>query len=125
VKAYVSWLSERSNERYFIPSYIQYLYAASVGGTDTNRDFNCQVTLAGQVIKGLSMVNIETGRPNVWGLVNYVGNIQEWVLGSDGLEAVGGDYRDPLSQCSVDLTRPSNGAANPMIGFRVGRYLDK
>ena len=122
---YVAWLSKRSNERYFIPSYIQYRYAASAGGTDTNQDFNCQVTLAGQVIKGLSMVNIETGRPNIWGLVNYVGNAQEWVLGSDGLEAAGGDYRDPLSQCSVDLVRPSNGAANPLTGFRVGRYLDK
>ncbi|MDE2346418.1 MAG: SUMF1/EgtB/PvdO family nonheme iron enzyme, partial [Gammaproteobacteria bacterium] len=122
---YVAWLSKRSSERYFIPSYIQYRYAASAGGTDTNQDFNCQVTLAGQVIKGLSMVNIETGRPNIWGLVNYVGNAQEWVLGSDGLEAVGGDYRDPLSQCGVDLVRPSNGSADPLTGFRVGRYLDK
>lgn len=125
VKNYVAWLSARSKEHYFIPSYIQYRYAASVSGTDTNQDFNCQVTLAGQVIKGLSMVNIETGRPNIWGLVNYVGNVNEWVLGSDGLEAVGGNYRDPLSECSVDLVRTSNGAADPLTGFRVGRYLDK
>jgi len=125
VKAYVAWLSAQSGEHYFIPSYIQYRYAASVSGTDTNQDFNCQVTLAGQVVKGLSIVNIETGRPNIWGLVNYVGNVKEWVLGSDGLEAVGGDYRDPLSQCSVDLVRSSNGAADPLTGFRVGRFLDK
>ncbi|HVA55990.1 MAG TPA: protein kinase [Gammaproteobacteria bacterium] len=125
VKNYVAWLSARSKEHYFIPSYIQYRYAASVSGTDTNQDFNCQVTLAGQVIKGLSMVSVETGRPNIWGLVNYVGNVNEWVLGADGLEAVGGDYRDPLSQCSVDLVRSSNGAADPLTGFRVGRFLDK
>ena len=125
VKNYVAWLSAQSSEHYFIPSYIQYRYAASVSGTDTNQDFNCQVTLAGQVVKGLSMVTIETGRPNIWGLVNYVGNVNEWVLGSDGLEAVGGDYRDPLSQCSVDLIRPSNGMADPLTGFRVGRFLDK
>ncbi|HVC37669.1 MAG TPA: SUMF1/EgtB/PvdO family nonheme iron enzyme, partial [Gammaproteobacteria bacterium] len=125
VKAYMAWLSAHSSERYFIPSYIQYRYAASVSGTDTNQDFNCRVTLAGQIIKGLTMVNIETGRANIWGLVNYIGNVQEWVLGSDGLEAVGGDYRDPLSQCSVDLVRSSNGAADPLTGFRVGRYLDK
>jgi serine/threonine protein kinase len=125
VKNYVTWLSARSKENYFIPSYNQYRYAASVSGTDTNQDFNCQVTLAGQVIKGLSMVSIETGRPNIWGLVNYVGNVNEWVLGSDGLEAVGGNYRDPLSQCSVDLIRSSNGAADPLTGFRVGRFLDK
>ncbi len=125
VKNYIAWLSAQSHEHYFIPSYIQYRYAASVSGTDTNQDFNCQVTLAGQVVKGLSMVTIETGRPNIWGLVNYVGNVKEWVLGSDGLEAVGGDYRDPLSQCSVDLVRSSNGAADPLTGFRVGRFLDK
>ena len=125
VQSYIAWLSARSDEHYFIPSYAQYRYAASVGGTDTNRDFNCQVTLAGQVIKGLTPVNIETGQANGWGLVNYVGNVQEWVLGSDGLEAVGGSYRDPLSLCSVDLVRPSNGAADPLTGFRVGRNLDK
>ncbi|MGB9430082.1 MAG: protein kinase [Gammaproteobacteria bacterium] len=125
VKAYVAWLSAKSSEHYFIPSYAQYRYAASVGGTDANRDFNCQVTLAGQLIKGMSMVNIETGRANSWGLVNYVGNVQEWVLGSDGLEAVGGSYRDPLSLCSVDLTRDSNGAADALTGFRVGRNLDR
>jgi hypothetical protein len=125
VKAYVAWLSAKSSEHYFIPSYAQYRYAASVNGTDANRDFNCQVTLAGQLIKGMSMVNIETGRANAWGLVNYVGNVQEWVLGSDGLEAVGGSYRDPLSLCGVDLTRPSNGAADALTGFRVGRNLDR
>lgn len=125
VQAYVNWLSSESHERYFIPSYAQYRYAASVANTDTSRDFNCQVTLAGQLIKGMAPVSIETGRPNAWGLVNTVGNVQEWVLGSDGLEAVGGSYRDPLSLCSVDLVRPSNGAADPLIGFRVGRYLDQ
>ena len=125
VKAYVSWLSAKSHERYFIPSYAQYRYAANVGDSNTNRDFNCQVTLSGQIIKGLSMVNIETGKANAWGLVNYVGNVQEWVLGSDGLEAAGGSYRDPLSLCSVDLTRPSNGAPDPLTGFRVARFLDK
>ncbi|MGH8397170.1 MAG: protein kinase domain-containing protein [Gammaproteobacteria bacterium] len=125
VKSYLAWLSAKSGEHYFIPSYDQYRYAASVAGTDTSRDFNCQVTLSGQIIKGLSVLSVETGRANTWGLVNYVGNVQEWVLGPDGLNAVGGSYRDPLSLCSVDLTRSSNGAADPLIGFRVGRNLDK
>ena len=125
VKAYLSWLSIKSKERYFIPSYAQYRYAASVGGSNTSRDFNCQVTLSGRTIKGLTAVSIETGRPNAWGLVNYVGNVQEWVLASDGLEAAGGSYRDPLALCSVDLTRPSSGTPDPLTGFRVARYLDK
>ncbi len=125
VRAYLAWLSAKSSEHYFIPSYSQYRYAASVAGTDASRDFNCQVTLSGQIIKGMTAISIQTGRANTWGLVNYVGNVQEWVLGPDGLEAVGGSYRDPLSLCSVDLARPSNGAADPLTGFRVGRNLDK
>lgn len=81
--------------------------------------------LAGKVIKGMTLVSIETGRPNAWGLVNYVGNAQEWVLGTNGLEAVGGSYRDPLAQCGVNLTRPSDGLASPITGFRLGRNLDE
>ena len=67
VKAYMAWLSAKSSEHYFIPSYAQYRYAAGVGGTDTNRDFNCQVSLAGQIIKGMTLINIETGRANTLG----------------------------------------------------------
>jgi serine/threonine protein kinase len=125
VKQYIAWLSDKSGEHYFLPSFDQWKYAASVGGTDTNHDFNCQVTLGGQVIKGLSMVNIETGRANAWGLTNYVGNAQEWVRSGAGVAAAGGDYQDPLSQCSTSLLRPDNGSANAVTGFRVARDNDK
>ncbi|HEX6550437.1 MAG TPA: protein kinase [Gammaproteobacteria bacterium] len=125
VKAYLAWLSEKSGEHYFLPSYEQWKYAASVGGTDTNHDFNCQVTLGGQVIKGLSMVNIETGRANAWGLTNYVGNAQEFVRSGAGIAAAGGDYQDPLSQCGTGLLRPDHSNADALTGFRVARDIDK
>ncbi|MGH8401324.1 MAG: protein kinase domain-containing protein [Gammaproteobacteria bacterium] len=125
VKQYIDWLSDKSHERYFLPSYEQWKYAASVGGTDSNHDFNCQVTLGGQVIKGLSMVNTETGRANAWGLTNYIGNAQEWVRNGNSLAAAGGDYQDPLSQCSTGLIRPDSGGADALTGFRVARDIDK
>lgn len=125
VKQFVAWLSDKSGEHYFLPSYEQWKYAASVGGTDANHDFNCQVTLGGQVVKGLSMVNTETGRANAWGLTNYVGNAQEWVRNGSSLAAAGGDYQDPLSQCSTSLLRPNNGGADALTGFRVARDIDK
>ncbi|HET7922518.1 MAG TPA: bifunctional serine/threonine-protein kinase/formylglycine-generating enzyme family protein [Gammaproteobacteria bacterium] len=125
VQKYIEWLSAKSGAHYFLPTYAQWKYAASAGGSDSNRDFNCQVTLGGQVIKGLSMVNIETGRANAWGLTNYLGNAQEWVRNGGGVAAAGGDYQDPLSQCSPNLLRPGNGAADPLTGFRVARDLNQ
>ncbi|HEV2239280.1 MAG TPA: SUMF1/EgtB/PvdO family nonheme iron enzyme, partial [Ktedonobacterales bacterium] len=122
-KAYVSWLSQKSGAHYFIPSFEQWQYAASVGGTDTNRDFNCHVELGGQVVKGVSVVPVGTGRANTWGLINYVGNVQQFVTNGGGVAAAGGDYQDPLSQCTTSLSRPSDGSADPLTGFRVARDI--
>ena len=120
-KAYAAWLAQKSGAHYFIPNSDQWQYAASVGGTDTNRDFNCHVTLGDQVLKGLSLVPVGTGRGNAWGLVNYVGNVQEFVTTGGGITAMGGDYQDPLSQCTTSLSRPTDGSADALTGFRVAR----
>jgi hypothetical protein len=124
-KAYATWLSQKSGVHYFIPSSEQWQYAASVGGADTNRDFNCHVELGGQVLKGLSLVPVGTGRANNWGLVNYVGNVQEFVTTGGGVAAIGGDYQDPLSQCTTSFTRSSDGSADPLTGFRVARDVSQ
>jgi serine/threonine protein kinase len=123
-KAYVAWLSQKSGLRYFIPNQDQWSYAASVGGTDANRDFNCNVKLGDTVIKGLSMVPIGTGKPNAWGLVNYIGNVQQFVATGGGVAAVGGDYQDPLADCTISQVRPSSGAADALTGFRVARDIN-
>ena len=124
-KAYAAWLSQKSGAHYFIPSFEQWQYAASVGGTDTNRDFNCHVQLGDQVLKGLSIVPVGTGRANAWGLVNYVGNVQQFVTSGGGVAAVGGDYQDPLSQCTTSTSRQSDGSADPLTGFRVARDISQ
>jgi serine/threonine protein kinase len=124
-KAYVAWLSQKSGLHYYIPSQDQWSYAASVGGTDANRDFNCNVKLGDTVIKGLSIVPIATGKPNAWGLVNYIGNVQQFVTSGGGVAAVGGDYQDPLADCTISQARSSSGAADPLTGFRVARDINQ
>ena len=123
-KAYVAWLSQKSGVHYFIPTSEQWQYAASMGGTDSNRDFNCHVTLNDQVLKGLSLVPVNTGKSNNWGLVNYVGNVQEFVSDGSSIAAMGGDYQDPLAQCTTSLSRPSSGAADSLTGLRVARDIN-
>ncbi|HEY1991567.1 MAG TPA: SUMF1/EgtB/PvdO family nonheme iron enzyme, partial [Gammaproteobacteria bacterium] len=123
-KAYVAWLSQKSGARYFIPTQDQWTYAASTGGTDTNRDFNCSVKLGDTVVKGLSMLVIGTGKANSWGLVNYVGNAQEFATAGGGVVAMGGDWQDPLADCSTSLARPTSGAADALTGFRVARDVN-
>lgn len=123
-KAYAAWLSQKSGMHYFIPSQEQWQYAASTGGTDANHDFNCNVKLGDTVVKGLSMVSISTGKSNSWGLVNYVGNAQELVTSGGGAAAMGGDWQDPLAQCSTSLSRPTSGNGDALTGFRVARDIN-
>jgi serine/threonine protein kinase len=123
-KAYVAWLSQKSGMHYFIPSQEQWTYAASTNGSDANRDFNCNVKLGDSVIKGLSMLAIATGKSNAWGLVNYVGNAQEYVASGGGAVAMGGDWQDPLADCTTSLARPSSGAGDALTGFRVARDIN-
>ncbi len=123
-KAYAAWLTQKSGLRYYIPSQDQWAYAASTGGSDANRDVNCNVKLGDTVIKGLSIVSVTTGKSNAWGLVNYLGNVQEFVAAGGGTTAMGGDYQDPLAQCTTSLSRPGSGAADPLTGFRVARDIN-
>jgi hypothetical protein len=82
------------------------------------------VKLGDSVVKGLSMLSITTGKSNGWGLVNYVGNAQEFVAAGGGAAAMGGDWQDPLATCSTSLSRPSSGSADPLTGFRVARDVN-
>jgi serine/threonine protein kinase len=124
-KAYVAWLSQKSGLHYFIPNQEQWTYAATTNGSDTNRDFNCNVKLGDTVIKGLSMVSTGTGKSNAWGLMNYVGNAQEFVASGGGAVAMGGDWQDPLADCTTSLARPTSGAADALTGFRVARDINQ
>ena len=125
---YVKWLSERTGKKYRLPNPDEWKYAASVGGklTSDSAEFkaikgslNCRVTLGDKILKGTGIANIKSGRANAWGLKNFVGNVQEWVIGSNGAEAMGGAFSDAISNCDLNNVRAHDGSADGTTGFRV------
>lgn len=123
--AYAAWLSQQSGARYRIPSDAEWVHAAG-GGGDPGRsgDFNCRVVSGGNVIKGHSLMRATAGATNAWGVMNAVGNAQEWVRAGGTLQARGGSYQDPLTNCDINLSRSHGGSADEVTGFRVMRTID-
>jgi serine/threonine protein kinase len=124
-KAYAAWLTVKTHHHYAVPTRAEWRYAARAGNAAAVSNFNCRVTLGEQTLKGLSLVDIHTGEANPWGLVNYVGNVEEWVDGPKGPEAVGGDYQDNLAKCSISLTRQVDDDNIEVTGLRVVRAMKK
>ena len=118
---YTKWLSERTGKTYRLPSTPEWEYAANAGGKQPKKDYNCRVALGEKVIKGTGTVSIKSGKSNGWGLKNYVGNVQEWVIDGDTTTVRGGAYTDAHSKCDMSLQRPHNGSADESTGFRLLR----
>ena len=73
---------------------------------------------------GDTLLEVNRGGQNAWGMMNYVGNAQEWVLGSSGgYEARGGSYKDRLGTCDIELSNSHSGRADEITGFRLVREL--
>ena len=120
-RGYASWLSQQSGHLYHLPSEKEWSYAASAQGKQPAKDFNCRVMLGSQIIKGQALGSVKMGKPNGWGLKNYLGNAQEWVITGSGVAAKGGAFTDTLSSCSIKLSKAHDGNADPITGFRLVR----
>ncbi len=118
---YAAWLSERTGKIYRIPTASEWTYAANAGGKQPSKDFNCRVSIGDKLIKGTGTVSVRSGRSNGWGLKNYVGNVQEWVVDGDVVTAHGGAFTDAHSKCDVSLKRDHNGESDDITGFRLIR----
>ncbi|OGT31990.1 MAG: hypothetical protein A2W28_11775 [Gammaproteobacteria bacterium RBG_16_51_14] len=116
---YAKWLSERTGKTYRLPTKAEWEYAANAGGKQPKKDFNCRVALGDKIIKGTGPVSVKSGKSNGWGLKNYVGNVQEWVIEGDSPYVRGGAYQDAHSKCEISLERPHNGGADETTGFRL------
>lgn len=122
VKGYLEWLSKTSKQRYRLPRQREWVYAAKTRSVKLDPNRHCFVDSRGFSKDGLIKTN--TGKPNSWGLVNYVGNAQEWVYDSGkSLVAVGGSYRDDLSKCTINTSKNVSGAPDEATGFRVLREM--
>jgi formylglycine-generating enzyme required for sulfatase activity len=71
------------------------------------------------VIKGTGIVSIKSGPSNAWGLKNYIGNVQEWVLDGEKITARGGAYQDAHSKCEISFSKNHSGGADDITGFRL------
>lgn len=123
VQEYLRWLSTESGKTYRLPTLAEWRVAAEATsrGLDANR--NCQLNARG-IQKGGTLLNADIGQQNNWGLVNYVGNAQEWVQGPGAqLLAVGGSYATEMEDCTLATQRASNGNPDAETGFRVLREL--
>ncbi len=118
---YATWLSERTGKIYRIPSKSEWEYAANAGGKQPKKDFNCRVTVSEKLIKGTGIVSVKSGKSNGWGLKNYVGNVQEWVIDGSTTTAKGGAFTDAHSKCEISLERSHDGNADEATGFRLLR----
>ena len=117
---YAQWLTERTGKHYRLPTPAEWEYAANANGEQPRKDFNCRVALGDKVIKGTGPVSVVSGQQNGWGLKNYIGNVQEWVIdGGGSIKARGGAYEDSFSNCEISLERPHNGGADNSTGFRL------
>ena len=121
-KAYAAWLSERTDKTYRLPTSSEWKYAANADGKQPEKDFNCGVT--DEDSEGTAIQSVKSGKSNGWGLKNYIGNVQEWVVESSGkILALGGHYKVDHKECDISYSVEHNGEADDMTGFRVLREM--
>jgi formylglycine-generating enzyme required for sulfatase activity len=144
-EGYARWLSEQASSSngyrvvYRLPTDREWQHAADAGGMRATKGINCRPSgkagiesglLAGRggsvslgMPLGRALVSTTFGEENGWGVVNPVGNAQEWVETSSGLAARGGAYSDKASRCTVAYSRSHDGSADERTGFRLLREL--
>ncbi len=146
VRRYAAWLSRQATAAakrpvtYRLPNEREWRHAAAAAGEMPSRAINCRPEGGSALTAGLisaqggtfslgmpigrSLVSASFGEANGWGLVNAVGNAQEWVIAGGGrVVARGGAFEDSLGSCGIDSKRPHDGAADPVTGFRLVREL--
>lgn len=122
---YLAWLSQVTGFSYRLPTDAEWTYAAKAQGGSTDAGSpNCVIEISGKKVRGVALEPVQSGAPNSWGLYNYVGNAQEWVVSGSNVAARGGAYTDNVSQCGADATRPQSGSADEVTGLRAVREIE-
>ena len=123
IKGYVNWLNQETGFSYQIPTHAQWLLAAKArtGSLDNNR--NCQLNARG-LVKGVRLFPVDIGQQNGWGMVNHVGNAQEFVSIGGQYQVAGGSKLTPMENCSIDTLKPYTAEEIAVTGFRVVRKVE-
>lgn len=119
VKLYLNWISENTGKKYRLPRKNEWLYAAKSRRKKLDANRNCKLSTRG-IQKGEGLIQSSVGQQNSWGLVNYVGNAQEWVYDKGRkLTTVGDSYAQAMEKCTITTTVTHSGIADNKTGFRV------
>jgi len=122
-KAYLKWLSKQSSQKYRLPTINEWTYAAKSRRKKLDANRNCKLSTRG-ISKGAELVKATVGKQNSWGLVNYVGNVQEWAYDKGRkLVAVGGSYKQSMDSCDINTKNAQNGKSDKSTGLRVVREI--
>jgi len=120
---YTRWLSQSTKQKYRLPTRYEWVYAANATSRSHDPNRNCSFSTHG-IEKGGQLVRVNSGVQNSWGLVNYLGNSQEWVYDKGrNLVAVGGSFEDSMTRCAVDTVWSHSGNPDNKTGFRVVREI--
>lgn len=120
---YLAWLTRVTKHRYRLPTKVEWTYASRAGSSKLDSNRNCRLDSRG-IKKGGSLIHASTGQQNSWGLVNYLGNAQEFVDNGNGFSAAGGSYETAIEDCVVTRIVQHNGNADATTGFRVVREIE-
>ena len=119
----MKWLSKQTGQKYRLPTKNEWIYAAKSRRKKLDANRNCKLSTRG-IKKGGKLVRTNIGHQNSWGLVNYVGNVQEWVYDKGRkLVAVGGSFDQTMDECVITTSFVHNGSADIKTGLRVLREL--
>jgi len=122
-QSYIAWLADQSGKPYRLPTTEEWLHAATTSKVEEVDDnVNCSVDSRG-VRLGEKLLNTLSGRPNRWGLYNFVGNAREWATEGEALYALGGAHTDPRAECTVQKRVAHSGDADDVTGFRIMRQI--
>ena len=119
---YVSWLAHQTGFSYRIPTFEEWQHFAKADGKSEDPNRNCTLKVRG-IIRGQEPVGVNVGKANGWGLVNLVGNVQEWALKAEQVYVMGGSHDEAIRRCTVKANSPHQGAADKLTGLRVVRTL--
>ena len=122
---FARWLSQVTAQKYRLPTRSEWVHAANATNRTHDPNRNCSFSTHG-IEKGGHLVRVNAGTQNAWGLVNYLGNSQEWVYDkSRNVVAVGGSFDDAMTQCNVDSVTTHSGKPDIKTGFRVVREISQ
>lgn len=119
---FAGWLSTVTGQVYRLPHYDEWLLAATADGTAESPDRNCFLKY-GAIEKGTELLKTTNGKPNSYGLVSQVGNVQEWAFRGSQLVAAGGSRKTPMSECRYTTVEAHDGGPDDVTGFRLVREL--